>query len=26
LGFYAGLVFYNVATVHFMDMIKTVLK
>ena len=26
LGFYAGLVFYNVATVHFMDMIKTVLN
>jgi uncharacterized membrane protein YedE/YeeE len=26
LGFYAGLVFYNLATVHFMDMIKTVLK
>jgi hypothetical protein len=26
LGFYAGLIFYNVATVHFMDMIKTVLK
>jgi uncharacterized membrane protein YedE/YeeE len=26
LGFYAGLVFYNVATVHFMDMVKIVLK
>jgi uncharacterized protein len=26
LGFYAGLIFYNVATVHFMNMIKTVLK
>jgi hypothetical protein len=26
LGFYAGLVFYNLATVHFMDMIKIVLK
>jgi uncharacterized membrane protein YedE/YeeE len=26
LGFYAGLIFYNVATVHFMNMIKSVLK
>jgi uncharacterized protein len=26
LGFYAGLVFYNLATVHFMVLIKTVLK
>ena len=26
LGFYAGLIFYNVATVHFMNMIKIVLK
>jgi uncharacterized protein len=26
LGFYAGLIFYNLATVHFMDMVKTFLK
>ncbi len=26
LGFYAGLIFYNVATVHFMNMIKIALK
>jgi hypothetical protein len=26
LGFYAGLVFYNLVTTHFMDMVKTVLK
>lgn len=26
LGFYAGLVFYNLATIHFMDMLRTILK
>ncbi|MGA2503100.1 MAG: YeeE/YedE thiosulfate transporter family protein [Anaerolineales bacterium] len=26
LGFYAGLIFYNLGTVHFVDMLKTVLK
>jgi uncharacterized membrane protein YedE/YeeE len=26
LGFYAGLIFYNLATVHFMEMIKIILK
>jgi uncharacterized membrane protein YedE/YeeE len=26
LGFYAGLIFYNVATVHFINLIKIVLK